>query len=423
MFYQSFDEVYENFFAAKKVCDVDTMSKCLSDALECRAIFTEAGEEMPDDLKEILIYGEILIYTTLKAVGDGDVETANFFACKIADTIGAFGETSFEMYYTMGRVKYLLGKYSTAAKYFSVYDDFKLQLWQEYDELSFFYRANCLALLGRFDDAAQFYEAALLIKSNFPEAKKNLQLIQQHDNKNLELEINSLWDIGDWRDVPIFINARDRVGVMKKQIDWLLDAEYRNLIVLDNDSTYPKIFEYYAELEKNPSVTIIPLKKNLGHKALWKSNVLEMLNISTPYVYTDPDVVPVEGCPKNFVQTLYEILNNHREFRKVGPALVWEDMTLYDKDFWQETESSLERQAPVNKKFCYANIDTTFALYANTRSYSLRFSLRTLGNLRCRHLPWYFDYNNLPDDERYYIEHANKSSTIAHRLGSRNLDA
>lgn len=416
MFYQSFDEVYENFYTAKKNFDVDTMSNCLSDALECRAIFTETGEEMPDDLKEILMYGEILIYKTLKSIGDGDIDAANFFAYKIADTTGAFVANSLEMYYMMGRVNYLSGKYAQAAKYFSVYDDFKSDVWQEYDELSFFYRANCLALLGNFDGAAKFYDAALLIKSNFPEAIKNLQLVRQHDNKNLELEINSLLNIGDWRDVPIFINARDRVGVMKKLIDWLLDADYRNVIILDNDSTYPKLLEYYAELEKNPSVTVIQLKKNLGYKALWKSNVLETLNISTPYVYTDPDVVPVEGCPKNFVWKLYEILREHREFRKVGSALVWRDITFFDKDFWQNQESRFERQAHVNKNFCYANIDTTFALYANTRSYSLRFSLRTLGNLRCRHLPWYFDYDNLPEDEKYYIEHADRSSSVAKKF-------
>ena len=140
------------------------------------------------------------------------------------------------------------------------------------------------------------------------------------------------------------------------------------------------------------------------------------MKISTPYVYTDPDVVPVENCPKDFVRNLYEILNTHREFRKVGTALVWEDITFYDKDFWQRTEKNFEEQARINKTFGYANVDTTFALYSNTRNYSLRFSLRTMGDLRCKHLPWYFDYDNLPDDEKYYVAHADKSSSVATRL-------
>ena len=78
---------------------------------------------------------------------------------------------------------------------------------------------------------------------------------------------------------------------------------------------------------------------------------------------------------------------------------------LYGQDF--------ERQAQVTKNFCYANVDTTFALYSNTRNYSLRFSLRTFGNMRVRHLPWYFNYENLPEDEKYYVEHADKSSSVA----------
>ncbi|MBQ7630223.1 MAG: hypothetical protein IJS81_08445, partial [Selenomonadaceae bacterium] len=303
-----------------------------------------------------------------------------------------------------------------AAKYFAVHDDFRFRAWQDFDELSFFYRANCFALLKRFDDAASFYTEALKIKSNFVEAKKNLKLVRQQTNENLVREVESLWTLDDWRDVPIFINARDRVGVMKKLIDWLLDAGYRNVIILDNDSTYPELWKYYSELEKNSAVKIIPLKKNLGFKALWKSNILEKLNISTPYVYTDPDVVPHEKCPKDFVKTLYEILNSHREFRKVGSSLIWEDITFYDKKFWQGEEKKFEQQAQITKLFGYANVDTTFALYSNTRNYSLRFSLRTLGNMRVRHLPWYFDYDNLPDDEKYYIAHADKSSSIASKL-------
>ena len=135
-----------------------------------------------------------------------------------------------------------------------------------------------------------------------------------------------LWNPCTWQDFPIFINARDRLGVMKKLIDWLLDAGYRNLIILDNDSTYPPLLTYYSELEKDSRIKIIRLGKNLGHKSLWQSGVLENLKISTPYVYTDPDVVPDKNCPKDFVKRLFEVLQSHHEIRKVAPALVWEDI-------------------------------------------------------------------------------------------------
>ena len=66
-----------------------------------------------------------------------------------------------------------------------------------------------------------------------------------------------------------------RLGVMQRLIDWLLNAGYRNVIILDNASTYPPLLEYYAALERDSRLRIILLGKNLGFKALWLSNTLE----------------------------------------------------------------------------------------------------------------------------------------------------
>ena len=45
--------------------------------------------------------------------------------------------------------------------------------------------------------------------------------------------------------------------------------------------------------------------------ALWRSGILEKLNIKTPYIYTDPDVIPIEECPDDFIKKFLEILNNN----------------------------------------------------------------------------------------------------------------
>lgn len=63
-----------------------------------------------------------------------------------------------------------------------------------------------------------------------------------------------------------------------------------------------------------------------------------------------------------------------------------------------------------------AAVDTTFALYRNYRSYSLfnTESMRVkINNGELIHQPWYYDKDNMPEDELYYIEHANSSSTFA----------
>ena len=200
---------------------------------------------------------------------------------------------------------------------------------------------------------------------------------------------------------------------MKRLIDWLLDAGYRKLILIDNASTYPPLLEYYAALERDPRLKILRLDKNLGFKALWLSNALERLKIATPYVYTDPDVLPIERCPKDFARRLMNLLDANHELRKVGLGLVCDDITFFDKDNVQRTEADYYEGTRVGENLHFAQVDTTLALYSNVRHYSLRFSLRTTGDLRAYHLPWYFDYDNLPEDERYYLEHADKNSVTS----------
>ena len=232
---------------------------------------------------------------------------------------------------------------------------------------------------------------------------------------------NSLLDIDENDEaacfnIPIFINARDRVGVMKQQVDWLLNAGYNNLIILDNKSSYPPLLEYYRTFINDDRVKTVALGQNLGFKAIWKSNILEFLDIRTHYVYTDTDLVPIDSCPKNFVQKLLKILKQNPMIKKVGLGMVYEDITFYDKDYWQDIESHYYDFTDVAKNLFYIQVDTTLALYVNCRHYNLRFSMRTLGDMMARHLPWYFDYDNLPEDEKYYLDHSDKSSTIGSRL-------
>ena len=397
------DSLYEKFQAAQ---NPDEICDCVIAAYK---IAENLNGEIPAKLSEILLRDTILAYQTLKMLGEGNGDRASYLIYNFVSKMGKETEKFFVLFYLLGRANYQTGDYVRAAKFFALYDTYRARNWNDIDELSFFYRANCLALQGRLSDALQIYAAALQVKKDFPEAIRNFENVRSGMTANLILEAFSLWKVEDFWNVPIFINARDRLGVMKKLIDWLLGAGYRNIIILDNDSTYPPLLEYYSELDKDSRVKIITLGKNFGYKALWDSKILEYLHISTPYVYTDPDVLPAENCPKDIVRQLYEILDAHREIRKVGLGLIYEDITFYDRENWQKHEAEFYKSGYIDGKIAYANVDTTFALYSNTRSYSLRLSLRTLGDLRARHLPWYFDYDNLPADEKYYLDHASKN--------------
>ena len=417
-----FEKIYADFEAARAVDDFVKMSDIIAPVNRFCNVMGSAGRgnEVPASAIYIAKYVNILIYQVMKLLSEGDAIKAKNYLLMLAKNNVENFDKYFHMLYILGKALYLTENYSQALKIFTRYEDARDANFDDVDELSLFYRANCLALLGDFQTAAELYKKILIIKADFPEVQKNLEIVQRNSNKNLALELSSLWNFPHWRDVPIFINARDRLGVMKKMIDWLLDAGYRKLIILDNNSTYPPLMEYYSELEMDSRLKIIRLGKNLGYKALWFSGVLETLKIATPYVYTDPDILPIEACPKDFVKQLIKLLDANHELRKVGLGIVWEDITFFNKDYYKELESNFYDATRIGDNLYYAQVDTTFALYSNVRHYSLRFSLRTTGDFRIYHLPWYFDYDNLPEDERYYIEHADSSASAAAQFKMRS---
>lgn len=410
------EKIYKDFEAAQAKYDLEKMCKIIAQVTDycCELNKADKKDEIPPDAMNIIRHLNILVYNILKLLSNGKGNKATAHLVTINKINSRSLEIFFYLRYPFARALYLMRDYMSAVKIFAGYEKVRAEEFgsNDIDELSLFYRANCMALLGDFSAAAKIYKQILTIKADFPEANKNLSVVRR-GSKNIIHEVKSLWKFPDWQDVPIFINARDRLGVMKKLIDWLLDAGYRNLIVLDNDSTYPPLLEYYSALDGDSRIKIIRLGKNLGYKAVWLSGILEQLKISTPYVYTDPDVLPIESCPKNFVKQLMKILDSNHEIRKVGLGLVWEDITFSDKEETQQRESGFYNKSKIGDNLYYAQVDTTLALYSNVRHYSLRFSLRTTGDLRAYHLPWYFDYDNLPEDEKYYMEHADKNSVTS----------
>ena len=407
-----FEKIFADFKTAQTAGDFEKLSDIIAQVHKHCGALAKAGRanEIPPTAKYIGAHINVMIYQATKLLSKGNPDKAKFYMYLLALYGGNFSGGYFYLYYLLGRTLYATGDYPRALKIFNVYEKNRCAQWNDLDELSLFYRANCMASLGEFQAAVELYEQILTIKADFPEVKKNLKIARRGSNKNLAIELSSLWNFPHWRDVPIFINARDRLGVMKQLIDWLLDAGYRKLIILDNTSTYPLLLEYYPKLERDSRLKIVRLGKNLGFKALWLSGVLENLQIATPYVYTDPDVLPIESCPKDFVKRLIKILDSNHEIQKVGLGLVYDDITFFDRERIQNFETNFYANSQVGDNLYYAQVDTTFALYSNVRHYNLRFSLRTTGDLQAYHLPWYFDYNNLPADEKYYTEHADKNS-------------
>ncbi len=211
-----------------------------------------------------------------------------------------------------------------------------------------------------------------------------------------------------WEQIPVIINNRNRLTYLDLLVNWLLDAGMKNIIILDNDSTYHPLIEYYKSLEK---VNIKYLHNNLGYKALWKSSVYRQIRKNF-YIYTDSDVVPVQQCPKDVIDFMYQTLLNNSKIKRIGMGLKYddlpefydgkEDVVLWESKFWNK---------PINSYLFEAGVDTTLAMYRPMIKHGQGYCVRTGYPYLLHHMPWYEDSNNLSEESRYYNEHVQHNST------------
>lgn len=209
--------------------------------------------------------------------------------------------------------------------------------------------------------------------------------------------------------IPIIINNRNRYTYLLQLITWLEKNKYTNIIILDNDSTFPQLLEYYKVTKHE----VIFLKKNVGYMALWQSDVFDRFKKGF-YVYTDPDVIPNTNCPPNIVFKLYTILSKYRQIEKAGPALRINDLPAsYDKKNDVIEWEKIHWQDQVEQNVYDAMVDTTFALYKPLAFGNAEMckAYRVAGEFEFLHLPWYIDSNNLTEEETFYRNNVSKTSS------------
>ena len=215
-------------------------------------------------------------------------------------------------------------------------------------------------------------------------------------------------------EIPIIINNRNRLSCLKRLIEALEIRGYKNIYVIDNASTYPPLIEYY---EKEYPYKIFRLKHNVGHLSLWKTGIIKQFRRNF-FVYTDPDIVPIEDCPTDFIKVFMDVLEKYPFVEKVGFGLKIDDLpdTFNKKEEVIRWESQFWKRKLKNKLPLYrACIDTTFALYrpwvfsgGNLSSPHIRLGAPYIA----RHLPWYNDSNNLDAEEIYYLKSCKTASYL-----------
>lgn len=206
--------------------------------------------------------------------------------------------------------------------------------------------------------------------------------------------------------IPIIINNFNRFNTTKKLVKDLLCLGYTDLHILDNGSTYPPLLEWY---ETNPC--IIERLSNMGNLAIYNSDYIN--KFKGWVAYTDSDIQLGKNTPKEFIERMIEVAEKYN-YNKVGLALRVDNLPdteyallakLWESKYWTKM---------VEKDIYEADVDTTFCIIKVGQPFQYQ-ALRIAGDLTAEHIPWYKDYNNLDDEEKYMVEHSDPTYSTTKR--------
>jgi hypothetical protein len=210
------------------------------------------------------------------------------------------------------------------------------------------------------------------------------------------------------QDIPVIINNRNRYGYLLKLIAWLEKNGMTNIIILDNDSTYPPLLEYY----KSTRYKVFLTGRNVGPFAIWQIPAMDHY-VTDYYIYTDADVVPDESTGFECIRLMYERLRGDITIDKIGLALRIDNLPDHFKlkgevidwesQFWKVRDG---------RNFWRAKVDTTFALYAPyAKGGGDCKALRTDFPHVAQHLPWYENSDVPQEEDEYYRAHSEPSNS------------
>jgi hypothetical protein len=214
--------------------------------------------------------------------------------------------------------------------------------------------------------------------------------------------------------VPILINSFNRLHSLRRLMNWLLRAGYANLYIIDNASSYPPLLRYLSGLEQNRQAKVIRLAENAVHLAIWRQSLLDWLEMDTEYVYTDPDVVPVDACPRDLVGVLQSALIDNPDIAVAGLGLLLDDLPdTYrykshavdsERRFWLRPAASGLFQAP---------IDTTLALFYRPKAgHSAGHpAIRSGWPYLAAHEGWYLNHAQPTEEDLFYCGTAGRGTS------------
>ena len=216
-------------------------------------------------------------------------------------------------------------------------------------------------------------------------------------------------EVKDYKEIPIIINNFNRYTMLRDLVECFEKRGYKNIYIIDNNSSYPPLLEYYKTIPYH----VYRLKENLGFMTFKRSGIYKQFK-NKFFVYTDPDIYLPDECPDDFIKHFYDILVSTPYCAKVGNALRIDDIPdCYASKAKVVEWESRYWQRPIGDDKYIAVIDTTLALYKPNVRVGTGYSgnrIRVAGKYTAIHRPWYIDSSNPDEEEIYYINSASQST-------------
>ena len=237
--------------------------------------------------------------------------------------------------------------------------------------------------------------------------------------------------------IPIFIINHNKLTTLQQMVTSLRTYVRTpvDIIVHDNNSTYPPLLEYYRRTPElkvyyytlaDTQVPDVPqdlLDRNLTDTI--KQTVLGSVTQSISrwyadhespyYVVSDSDIAFTEDTPGDVLEFYASALEQHPGYNVVGPRLIINDIPLHyplrEKillKFWYE-----DALAVPFKGGSYigweGTIDTTFGMYRKSFHFHRKQNGLKVGYpYNARHLDWYHDPAQLPADVEFNMQHSSR---------------
>lgn len=243
--------------------------------------------------------------------------------------------------------------------------------------------------------------------------------------------------------VPIFLLFKDRVSVLLETIR-SLHRHIRTpfeIVIFDDHSTYAPAVNFLNRMAE-AGVHVYRNKKKWQQfddvTSVISDFIIEYMqtsSLSKYFVLTDPDCA-LDSAPGDILLVFQAALKS-MNLRTIGSAIRWDDWPQpwprYEQEFMHATPKVFQYPSPNNRTYYYINapVDTTFAMYPwngstkagtvlvgyNSRRKDLTFRndgkdemARMLPPLGIRHLDFYFEGDQLPQDYRYYLKQVRPAS-------------